>query len=253
MELEEIGGWTIHDYRSWLGHYSRVNQKTKRLSVSTLKRGEFREYFNSEHPYLMNPVLFSFVAPITIFIEGEEPITVRLDARNLPDVIISITENFLRKNEIFRKEKREYVRFSRLGGWLEKTFAAKMTQTATFETSKVHHAVGKHLYRLFHEPTAGEIATVLLEDRELWVEDLHLWPSVKCSNCPQPLKHPVSKLLGIGPECGGHEYKFGEDAIESFRLVISRFDKKLYFQMPPQLNPILFERLRKNVEEQRTT
>jgi hypothetical protein len=253
MELEEIGGWTIHNYLNWLGDYSRVNQKTKRLSVSTVKKGEFREYFNREHPYLINPVLFSFVAPITISIEGEEPITLRFDARSLPDVRIRITEHFLRQNEIFRKEKRKVVRFSRLGGWLEKTLTAKTVQVVTFETSKVHHAARKHLYRLFHKPTRHEIANALIKDRDLWVEDTHLWPFGQCSNCSRPLVHPISKLLGIGPECGGHEYKSGDEVIESFRLVISRFDKKLYFQMPPQLNPILFERLRKNVEEQRTT
>jgi len=252
MELEEIGGWTIHDYRSWLGHYSKTNEKTRWLTVSTVKKGEFREYFNSEHPYLINPVLFSFVAPITIFIEGEEPITLRLDARNLPDVRIAITENFLRQDATFRKEKREFVRFSRLSDWLEQYLTSMSANEARIQTSKLNHAVRKHLYSLFDQPTTHEIAIGLLEDRDLWVEDLHLWPSDKCSNCSRPLVHPVSKLLGIGPECGGHEYEYSNEVIESFRLVMSRFDDKLYFQIPPQLNPILFARLRKIVESQRT-
>lgn len=252
MELEKIGGWTIHDYISWLDDYSRTYEKTRWFQASSMKKGEFRECLNREHPYLINPVLFSFLSPVFIFSDGDEPITLCLDARNLPDVRIVITENFLRQDATFRKEKREFVRFSRLSDWLEQYLTSMSANEVRIQTPKLNHAVRKHLYSLFDQPTTQEIAIGLLEDRDLWVEDLHLWPSDKCSNCSQPLVHPVSKLLGIGPECGGHEYEYSEEVIESFRLVMSRFDDKLYFQIPPQLNPILFARLRKIVESQRT-
>ena len=49
---------------------------------------------------------------------------------------------------------------------------------------------------------------VLKETRGMLMMDCHAVPleTDVCMKCGRPLTHPVSKLYGIGPECGGHAH-----------------------------------------------
>lgn len=49
---------------------------------------------------------------------------------------------------------------------------------------------------------------VLKETRGMLMMDCHVVPlkTDVCMRCGRPLSHPVSRLYGIGPECGGHAH-----------------------------------------------
>lgn len=49
---------------------------------------------------------------------------------------------------------------------------------------------------------------VLKETRGMLMMDCHAVPleTDACMRCGRPLSHPVSRLYGVGPECGGHAH-----------------------------------------------
>lgn len=48
-----------------------------------------------------------------------------------------------------------------------------------------------------------------------------------CMRCGKPLTHPVSKLYGLGPECGGHYHINPFDTEEELQAAISEVRQKL--------------------------
>ena len=57
-------------------------------------------------------------------------------------------------------------------------------------------------------PFRTMVGTVLKETRGMVYMDCHVEPmeTTSCMRCGRRLNHPVSKLYGIGPECGSHAY-----------------------------------------------
>lgn len=72
-----------------------------------------------------------------------------------------------------------------------------------------------------HEDVARAIVTALDTIRDDWEARIALYPrSIKCFACRHPLRDPVSKTLGIGPECSK---EFGiPHTQEAARLVEAR-------------------------------
>lgn len=49
----------------------------------------------------------------------------------------------------------------------------------------------------------------------------------RCIRCGRPLTHPVSKLYGLGPECGNHAHINPFDTEEELNAALSEIKKKL--------------------------
>lgn len=70
---------------------------------------------------------------------------------------------------------------------------------------------------------------VLSETRGMLYMELHACPlkTDYCMRCGKPLSHPVSKLYGLDPECGGHYHINPFDTEEELRAAIKEVRQKL--------------------------
>lgn len=90
---------------------------------------------------------------------------------------------------------------------LGKTYLFKVRQYMTKHSSQEFDFQSK-----FNDnvpmPFRTMVGTVLKETRGMVYMDCHVEPmeTVSCMRCGRRLNHPVSKLYGIGPECGSHAY-----------------------------------------------
>ena len=48
-----------------------------------------------------------------------------------------------------------------------------------------------------------------------------------CMKCGRPITHPVSRLYGLGPECGGHYHINPFETEEQLRQAVKEIDEKL--------------------------
>lgn len=70
---------------------------------------------------------------------------------------------------------------------------------------------------------------VLSETRGMLYMDLHACPlkTDYCMKCGKPLSHPVSRLYGLGPECGGHYHINPFNTEEELNSAIEDVQRKL--------------------------
>lgn len=70
---------------------------------------------------------------------------------------------------------------------------------------------------------------VVKETRGMVMMDLHCEPfrTDFCMRCGRPLTHPVSKLYGVGPECGGHAHINPFETEAQLKAAIGDVRKKL--------------------------
>lgn len=73
------------------------------------------------------------------------------------------------------------------------------------------------------------VGTVIRETRGMVMMDLHCIPleTSHCMRCGKELTHPVSKLYGIGPECGGHAHINPFNTIEELKAALEEVRAKL--------------------------
>ena len=70
---------------------------------------------------------------------------------------------------------------------------------------------------------------VLSETRGMVYMELRACPieTDHCMKCGKPLTHPVSRLYGLGPECGGHYHINPFDTEEELNAAIEEVRQKL--------------------------
>ena len=70
---------------------------------------------------------------------------------------------------------------------------------------------------------------VLSETRGMVYMELRACPieTDHCMKCGKPLTHPVSRLYGLGPECGGHYHINPFDTEEELNAAIQEVRQKL--------------------------
>jgi len=205
---------------------------------------QFFDWLENEFDYLKDPILFQFSrsALFSIYFKSSVDL-VSFTAFEFPSVI----QNLDPKRKLPIIGSRNIV--SKLASSrliipnLVQKLGEKQIKSATVVRGSMHQNSRQYLISLFREPEYEEILKALWFDRNIWWRDLTIWPHNTCKRCGQNLGHPVSKVIGIGPECGGHKYETDEEFIDGFREVVFNFKKSRFFQVPPEQNPIILVRM----------
>jgi hypothetical protein len=73
------------------------------------------------------------------------------------------------------------------------------------------------------------VGKVVKETRGMVMMNLHCIPleTTHCMRCGKELTHPVSKLYGVGPECGSHAYLNPFNTMEELQEALDDVKKKL--------------------------
>jgi hypothetical protein len=205
---------------------------------------QFFNWLESDFNYLHDPILFQFSrsALFSIYFKSSVDL-VSFNAFEFPSVI----QNLDPKRKLPIIGSRNIV--SKLASSrliipnLVQKVGDKHIKSAIVVRGSMHQNSRQYLISLFREPEYEEILKALWFDRKIWWRDLTIWPHNTCKRCGQNLGHPVSKVIGIGPECGGHKYETDEEFIDGFREVVFNFKKSRFFQVPPEQNPIILVRM----------
>lgn len=141
--------------------------------------------------------------------EGEEvSVVFRAVQKNREDKPLHISGNHMRKGH-------EYI--IRVKRWM------------TEPTTNDRFDFMRHWNKNIPMPMRVMRGRVLSETRGMLYMELRACPlkTDYCMRCGKPLSHPVSRLYGLGPECGGHYHINPFDTEEELQSAIKEVRQKL--------------------------
>lgn len=202
---------------------------------------QFLGWLDKDFGYLRDPILFHFSRSVYVKVFFESSTSdISFETFEFPAILKSIPE-FKKKYGYRKTNKLSNARA--IIPEIEAMLNKREVKMAEVVRASMHQNSRQYLISLFQEPEYEEILKALWFDRKIWWQDLTIWPYNTCKRCGQSLGHPVSKVIGIGPECGGHKYETDEEFIDGFREVVFNFKKSKFFQVPAEHNPIILVRM----------
>ena len=205
---------------------------------------QFLEWLDKDFSYLKDPILFHFSRSIYIKVFFESSTSdISFETFEFPLILKNINPSRKFEKNLRNSNIKKVSNARAIIPEIEAMLNKREVKMAEIVRASMHQNSRQYLISLFQEPEYEEILKALWFDRKIWWQDLTIWPYNTCKRCGQSLGHPVSKVIGIGPECGGHKYETDEEFIDGFREVVFNFKKSKFFQVPAEHNPIFLVRM----------
>lgn len=146
-----------------------------------------------QRPMLVNGVQVTDIESIIASLNTGEIVTIKLEAQQIPEIpkqetmwVETLTANDMRLNHTYLVKVQAY-----------------MTKPATpeFNFQSKWNNDNPMPFRVMQ-------GRVLKETRGMLYMECHavVRETDTCMRCGRPISHPVSRLYGLGPECGGHAH-----------------------------------------------
>lgn len=160
-------------------------------------------------------------------------ITRQPDGTTMSDIIASVSEGE-EVSVVFRavqKKREESAPLHISGNHMRKghEYIVRVKRWMTQQTTDDSFDFMRHWNNNIPMPLRVMRGRVLSETRGMLYMELRACPlrTDYCMKCGKPLTHPVSKLYGLGPECGGHYHINPFNTEEELQAAIQEVRKKL--------------------------
>ena len=159
-------------------------------------------------------------------------ITRQPDGTTISDIIASVAEGE-EVSVVFRavQQKKEDKPLHISGNHMRKghEYIVRVKRWMTQQTTDDSFDFMRHWNQNIPMPLRVMRGRVLSETRGMLYMELRACPlkTDYCMRCGKPLTHPVSKLYGLGPECGGHYHINPFETEEELQSAIQEVRRKL--------------------------